>query len=83
MNKLEPLPPLPNRTGYPDATIIISHWSSRCANCGRECDYIEKTHESNMGYAEEPRKHKRVPDGTYQTKPPTLINEELGYESPV
>lgn len=41
---------------YPNDTVIIGHFRSKCANCGIECSYSEKSHQTNLGYSEELRK---------------------------
>lgn len=39
-------------------TLIVDGWSSRCGNCGIDCDPNEKQHITNLGYNEELRKKK-------------------------
>lgn len=40
---------------FPDATVVISHWHATCNNCGRRCDYHEKTHKTNLGWSDKER----------------------------
>lgn len=39
-----------------EETIIVSQSSSKCGNCGFDCDPDEKSHESILGYSEQLRK---------------------------
>lgn len=40
----------------PPGTLIVSHWHTKCNNCGQDCNPDELDHQSVLGYV--------VPDGT-------------------
>ena len=37
----------------PPETVVINKFDSYCNNCGFECSFFEKNHDTNLGYSKE------------------------------
>jgi len=46
---------MPRSNDLPAATVVINRFDSYCNNCGIDCSFFEKTHDTNLGYSKDIR----------------------------